>query len=239
MLVQPSFYGADNTLLLEGLDILGAHGRGVAVIDPAVTAEGTLKMYAQRGVRGLRLNLYSTAAGRGLRRIDNAFAAIANRARLVDWHVEVIAAAGVLAANAEALSRSPAPVVIDHYGLHGAARPQSGEGRGLLDLLRLPHVWIKLSAPYRVTGDTLATQPDRDWLAAILTCAADRCVWGSDWPHTPLHELQTDGAVELPYRTLSYDALVDDFVAAVGSAELAERIMVDNPTRLYGFGTSA
>jgi hypothetical protein len=34
---------------------------------------------------------------------------------------------------------------------------------------------------------------------------------------------------------LSYASLVDDFVAAVGSSELAERILRDNPARLYGF----
>ena len=40
VIVQPSFYGADNTVLLESLDVLGPRGRGVAVIDPAQTSEG-------------------------------------------------------------------------------------------------------------------------------------------------------------------------------------------------------
>ncbi len=57
-------------------------------------------------------------------------------------------------------------------------------------LLRLPHVWMKLSAPYRVSPDPLATRPDRPWLDAILSCAEERCVWGSDWPHTPPHDDQ-------------------------------------------------
>jgi YVTN family beta-propeller protein len=33
VIVQPSFYGADNTMLLESLDALGGRGRGVAVVD--------------------------------------------------------------------------------------------------------------------------------------------------------------------------------------------------------------
>ncbi len=41
--------------------------------------------------------------------------------------------------------------------------------RRLLELLRLPHVWMKLSAPYRVSTDPLATRPDRRWLDAILS----------------------------------------------------------------------
>jgi predicted TIM-barrel fold metal-dependent hydrolase len=34
VIVQPSFYGADNTVLLESLATLGGHGRGVAVVTP-------------------------------------------------------------------------------------------------------------------------------------------------------------------------------------------------------------
>ena len=38
-----------------------------------------------------------------------------------------------------------------------------------------------------------------------------------------------------PYRDLSYDALVNDFIAALPSPRLADQIMRDNPARLYGF----
>jgi hypothetical protein len=37
------------------------------------------------------------------------------------------------------------------------------------------------------------------------------------------------------YRNLRYETVVDDFMAAVGSVELIERILSDNPTRLYEF----
>src|SRR5207249_3257610 len=59
VIVQPSFYGTDNTATLEALDVLGADGRGVAVIDPAHTPAATLADFARRGVRGVRINLYS------------------------------------------------------------------------------------------------------------------------------------------------------------------------------------
>jgi predicted TIM-barrel fold metal-dependent hydrolase len=239
VLVQPSFYGTDNTLLLEGLDALGDWGRGVAVIDPEATTPGMLADYANRGVRGLRLNFYSTHAGREVSKLDDSLSQVAKLAQMVDWHVEVIAAIDVLAANADLLNRTQVPIVIDHYGLYGNFLPQTAEARRVLKLLRNPQVWIKLSAPYRVSENPLNTRPDKAWLAAILACAADRCVWGSDWPHTPPHGLQDDGAVPLPYRALSYEKLVDDFLAAVGSNELTERIMNDNAARLYGFPASA
>ena len=94
---------------------------------------------------------------------------------------------------------------------------------------------MKLSAPYRFSNDPLATRPDRRWLDAILSCSEERCVWGSDWPHTPHHDDHDGPDVVGPYRALSYERLVDDFVGALGSDALADRILRDNPARLYGF----
>src|SRR5262249_53111599 len=127
------------------------------------------------------------------------------------------------------------PVVIDHYGLYGRATPDSGEGRALLELLALPHVWVKLSATYRVSNDVIATRPDRAWLRAILDVAADRCVWGSDWPHTAPHSAARGPDVPMSYRDLSYQQLVDDFIAALPDPGLADKILIDNPAQLYGF----
>jgi predicted TIM-barrel fold metal-dependent hydrolase len=234
VIVQPSFYGCDNTLLLESLNMLGGEGRGVAVIDPE-TPQATLDDFARRGVRGVRLNLYSSAGRADLRPLDETFATLAALAQRMRWHVEVIAALDILARYADMLARAPVPVVIDHYGVYGDATPDDAAARRLLDLLRLPHVWMKLSAPYRVSPDPLATHPDRRWLDAILACAAERCVWGSDWPHTPPHDEHQDPSVVGAYRALSYPQLVDDFVAACGSPALADRIMRDNPARLYEF----
>ena len=59
VVVQPSFYGTDNSMLLDSLDALAGRGRGVAVINPETTSARTLSGMAAQGVRGLRLNLYS------------------------------------------------------------------------------------------------------------------------------------------------------------------------------------
>ena len=233
VIVQPSFYGSDNSVLLEGLTALAGRGRGVAVVNADATSARVLSDYAGQGVRGLRINLYSPIGDRSP--LALRFEAIAGLARELDWHIEVIAPIRMLADNFALLATSRVPVVIDHYGLHGGFQPDQPEGRALLSLIAMPHVWIKLSAPYRVSADPRATKPDPIWLAALLEAASDRCVWGSDWPHTPPHDQHLGGAIVSPYRSLRYETLVDDFIAATGSAELAERILSDNPARLYGF----
>jgi len=235
VIVQPSFYGTDNSLLLETLDHLGDRGRGVAVVDQAVSA-AALADFHRRGVRGLRINLYTSLGTKAP--LDVRFKASEAQARALNWHVEVIAPLAMVAENAALLASAKVPVVVDHYGLYAGFTPAQSEGRALLDLLCLPHVWVKLSAPYRSSDDALATRPDPAWLAAILSAATDRCVWGSDWPHTPEHAAHAGGALISPYRQLNYVNVVDGFVASVGSAELSERIMSDNPARLYEFAGS-
>ena len=233
VIVQPSFYGVDNSLLLESLDVLAGRGRGVAVINPGVTSVRTLSTYAAQGVSGLRINLYSPLREKAP--LANRFSDIAGIAQELNWHVEVIAPLPMLSEHVTLLENSPVPVVIDHYGVYGSLGPTEPDSRILLRLLAMPHVWIKLSAPYRVSANPLATKPDPAWLAAILAVAPDRCVWGSDWPHTPPHDAQFGSNVLGVYRNLRYETVVDDFMAAVGSVELAERILADNPARLYEF----
>ena len=186
-------------------------------------------------VRGLRINLYSP--GKAVPgRLARDFADTAKIANTMGWHVEVIAPIATLAEASRLLVRTDATVVIDHYGVYGKARPDSAVARILLEMLELPHVWMKLSAPYRVSDDPLDTKPDPAWLAAILERARERCVWGSDWPHTPAHDAQHGPDAAGVYRPLPYQTLVDEFTRAVGSGELSDMILSDNPTRLYGFG---
>jgi predicted TIM-barrel fold metal-dependent hydrolase len=237
VLVQPSFYGTDNTLLLESLNQLGAQGRGVAVLDPTTATPQILAEFSARGVRGLRINLYSPLGV--VAPLARRLGPTADCARTANWHVEVIASIQILSDNLALLSQAGVPIVIDHYGLYGKTSPDSSHGRKLLELLGQPHVWIKLSAPYRNSNDPLDMQPNMPWLNAILAVAEDRCVWGSDWPHTPPHSSHHGADVALANRALSYSALVDDFLGALGSEQRADRIMRDNPGRLYDFPNPA
>jgi predicted TIM-barrel fold metal-dependent hydrolase len=167
--------------------------------------------------------------------MDATFALLSGMALRMRWHVEVIAAFDGIARYADVFASSPVPVVIDHYGLHGNAAPDTAAGQRVLALLREPHIWMKLSAPYRVAHDPLATRPDPGWLEAILSCAEDRCIWGSDWPHTPPHDASQGPDMPVAYLALDYGRLVDDFIMTLGSRSLADRILRDNPARLYEF----
>ena len=106
VIVQPSFYRTDNTLLLESLDALGGQGRGVAVLDPANASPTLMADYHARGVRGLRINLYTLPGGKKPPPLASVFAANAALARGQGWHVEVIAPLAMLLEASGDLARA-------------------------------------------------------------------------------------------------------------------------------------
>ena len=159
VIVQPSFYGADNTVLLESLDALGGRGRGVAVVDPATIAKGRSRI-APLAAFAVFASISTAREGMDPPGMAATFSAMADLAAAMSWHVEVIAPIEVLAEERHCWRR---PRAGRHRSLRrirrqsrrrapragGAARPAAA----------FPHVWMKLSAPYRVSDDPLETRP--------------------------------------------------------------------------------
>ena len=67
--------------------------------------------------------------------------------------------------------------------------------------------------------------PDVSSMAeSVIAAAPDRVVWGSDWPHV------------MQRRGMPNDGdLLDALAEWVPDAAQRQRILVDNPARLYGF----
>ena len=236
--VQPSFYGTDNSCMMRALEELGDFGRGVAVVEPLRTSANALEDYGRRGICGLRLNLYSFALADVRSHLERSLGDALNILPRPGWHIEIIAGIQTLVATAPILANAGVPIVIDHYGLPDDHTPDSAVGRTLLDLAALPHIWVKLTAPYRCSQNPVETSPPDDWLRAFLRTAPDRCVWGSDWPHTPIRNHAQAGDSLLPYRNMAYGKLFSDFVKGLPTPDIARRVLIENPTRLYGFPSS-
>lgn len=235
VIVQPSFYGDDNSMLLDTLDRLDGKGRGVAVVEPGKVESTELIRLRAAGVRGLRANLYSPLAGKPIGTLADAFHGIEALAHSIEGHIELVAPIEILAGNADLIRQSTVSVVIDHYGLYGSSRPSDAVGRALLAIAESKHVWIKLSAPYRHDKGRLNTTPDSAWVKAFLEVAPDRCVWGSDWPHPPPHDTHQGPTVHSAYRPIGYSEFVDRFLESIPSNVSSARVMSENATRFYGF----
>jgi predicted TIM-barrel fold metal-dependent hydrolase len=234
VVVQPSFYGTDNEATLQACDALNGNSRAVAVVDPAKVDDAMAGQLKARGVAGLRINLNSRLKG-DHRQIQGVLAQHAALAQRMGWHLQLVLPFTALLGAARMIEPLPVPVVIDHFGLPLGKTADSGEAHALRDIVGMQHVWVKLSAPYRLGLGEYNTTTPRDWTAALLEAAPDRCLWGSDWPHVPPASQQTGPESTPPNRPLSYAALLEDFILAVGNADLVRRVLVENPQRLYGF----
>lgn len=240
VLVQPSPYGTDNAALLDALRILCGRARGVAVIDAERISVAELDTLTQAGVRGVRVNLEAHAnrnPAAASRRLNAAAGRIADRG----WHLQVFASLPVLAALAEDIAALPVPLVADHFaGVRAESGPEQPGFAVLLDLLRAGKVYVKLSAPYRASRAESYAELDAIGRALIDT-APGQLVWASDWPHTGggstgSNERAGRGldAVE-PFRRTDVPAALAQLSAWCGSDALWQRILVETPSRLYGF----
>ncbi|KLN56110.1 amidohydrolase family protein [Variovorax paradoxus] len=219
VLVHPSAYGEDHSLLLHAL---AAHSglRGVVVVQPG--SRLALAGLHGQGVRGAR---FSHRSGAGTNFAGSAsfddLRALAPALADAGLHAELWTDCQALPGIAAELKALPVPVVIDHMGGFDVEAGVDAPGfRVLLDLLASGRVWVKLCA-YRNLLDAPGWQAGRPFQQKMIEANPERLVWGSDWPH--LRVAPSPDAASLL-------AMFKDWA---GSDELAERVLVANPGMLY------
>ena len=227
VLVQPSVYGTDNTVMLAALREMTAAGmpcRGVAVVDEAVT-ERELNDLHEAGVRGLRFNLVDVAEpGKGapLAWIRSLCERVAPRG----WHAELLIHVDDYPDFDARFADFPTEIVIGHMGYLRLGRDVTSDGfGGMLRLAASGRCWVKLTAPYRISAGDLPYGEAGDFARAVVAAAPDRVVWGTDWPHVMVKKPMPNDA-----------DLCDLFFRWVPDPQTRHRILVDNPAELYGFG---
>lgn len=221
IVIAASSHGDDNSVVLDALDQLGPDAaRGVAIVRPGVTDE-FLDQLHRSGVRGMRFYL-----GKGSIPTAHELRQMAERAHSRGWHVQIVGDRDrELIAEWEAtLASLPCPVVIDHMGY--APQPggeTSATAKTMFRLLRAGNTYVKLSGVYIQSKVGFPSYSDVDNLAiALVQCAPERMLWGTDWPHPGAGSNKPDGAMLL------------DRLAIWAPAESTRRlILVDNPQRLY------
>ena len=223
VIVSPSSYGFDNSCLVDALEQFGDGARGVAVIRPD-TPVAELKRLHGSGVRGIRLY------GENGRVQPDQLEVYAKRIAPLSWHIQFVVGRepGTLERFERALAELPCDIVVDHMGY--LPQPNALEDPGLSVLHRLldgGKTWVKLSGVYIRSTRAQPPYDDCDALAMELARAApERCLWGTDWPHTGVKEraLKPDGA-----------ELFDRVARWIPDEAARHSVLVTNPASLYGF----
>jgi predicted TIM-barrel fold metal-dependent hydrolase len=220
VLVLPSAYGDDHSLLLHTLAI-HRKLRGVVVVRPGCLLP--LTGLWDQGVRGAR---FSHRSGAGVNFAGSAsFAdlqAVAPALADAGLHAELWTDCRVLPQIAAKIASLPVPVVIDHMGGFDPKLGTEDDGfRALLQLLDSGKVWVKLCA-YRNLQDEPDLEVGRAFQQAMIARNPERLVWGSDWPH--LRVQPAPDTVQL----------LDMFMEWADSDAEVDRILGANAQRLYG-----
>ncbi len=217
VLVQTSFMGTNNDVLLDALAQEPLHLRGVAVLDSAADPARVASLH-KRGVRGLRLNL-AGAHSHTLSDLRDWFArgtALWDAMQALGWHLQIHTDTGDLP---RVLAHVPGslPVVLDHFARPATAHAQDETLRVVAERAQHSPLYVKLSAPYRLAGLNPAVLA-RNWLDVL---GPQHLLWGSDWPCTN-HESHAD-----------YARLKTGLSQCLADTALERQVLVDNPSRLY------
>jgi predicted TIM-barrel fold metal-dependent hydrolase len=219
VLVQPSVYMTDNAVILDALAENKFPFRAVAVINDGVTDAELARMHAL-GVRGLRLNLRNANGVPG-----DLAPRIAGRIAKYGWHLQFRINAEDFVSIGPMLRALPVDFVIDHMGQVPVADGVNGAAfSAILKLAQDGRCWVKLSAPMRMSARAYPYPDVTPFVHALVAANPDRMLWASDWPHTTLTcAMPNDGD------------LVDLLPTWLPDAAVRQKILVDNPARLYGF----
>ncbi|MDH2925969.1 amidohydrolase family protein [Lonepinella koalarum] len=228
VIVQATCHGADNRALVDALEHSHGKARGVATVRADVSQEELQRLH-KAGVRGVRFNFVK-------RLVDTAptetLMTIANKITPLGWHIVIYFEAQDLAEYWDFFTQLPTTVVVDHMGRPDVSKPVDGEEFNLFVKLMAehPNFWSKVSCPERLSvtgpkalnGEQHAYTDVVPFAQRLIQLFPDRVLFGTDWPHPNLKDHMPD------------DGLLVDYIAQIATTEQQrQRLLVDNPMRLY------
>ena len=220
VIVHASCHGSEMDVTLDAIASSNDTYRGVAVVEDSVTDTELERLHAG-GIRGIRFNFVKHLGGVP----DLAvFYRLLARIKPLGWHIVLHFDAGDLIEQKALLKRIDVPFIIDHMGRVKAVDGlQQKPFQELLALFRSnPLAWIKICGAERVS---VGKRPFRDavpFAQALIAIDPGRLLWGTDWPHPNISkDMPNDGE------------LVDLLGEMCPDLAVRQRILVDNPTRMY------
>lgn len=225
VVVQSTCHGFDNGAAEDAVTARRADHRGIVLV-PTDVADVELQRLDRSGFCGVRFN-YMAHLGQGTPIAQ--VLALAARLAPLGWHLQIHGDPALLVELGPALRRSPVPVVIDHIGRVDAALGiEQPHFRALLGLMADERFHVKLSGCERISRQGWPYADALPFARRLVDDFGDRVVWGLDWPHPNLAgPLPDDGQ------------LVELLAQIAPDTAARQRLLVDNPARLYGFETQA
>jgi len=234
VIVTPSIYGSDNSASLWGIKARGPDARGVAVIDDTMS-EADLDALDRGGMRGMRLNL-ATVGTNDPALARQRFSAAVERMKRRAWHIQLYTDLAVVKAIKDLVLAAPMVSVFDHFGGADAALGLAQRGwSDLVDLVRAGKAYVKISGAYRSSTQAPDYPDIAPFAKALIAANPDRIVWGTDWPHPNSTSPGRKATDVTPFYEIDDGRLMNQLAVWAPDPAIRQKILVDNPARLYGF----
>ncbi|MFN0163893.1 MAG: amidohydrolase family protein [Burkholderiales bacterium] len=228
VIVQATCHGADNSAVIDALKAAQGRARGVATVRRDIS-DAQLQELNAAGVRGVRFNFVKRLVDFTPR---EELLEIATRIKPLGWHVVIYFEAADLPELWDFFTALPTVVVVDHMGTPDVTRPVDGPQFQLFVKFMREHqnVWSKVTCPERLSvsgpsalgGERNAYRDVVPFARHLVETFPDRVLWGTDWPHPNLKKHMPD------------DGLLVDFIPHIApTPELQQKLLIDNPMRLY------
>lgn len=246
-------YGNDCSSLMAFVDRLGRPiTSGVGVIDPYATTNEEMRHMHASGICGLRVNLYAQGAMEDVELQKRTLQAYLDRivALSLPWSLTMTTIRTEFWDVLEPfvvqnITPTGVPLITDHFALLKAPSmlpephrktPTLQPGfQSIMRLIRNGYLYIKLSAPYRVSEQSPHYEDLQLLVRACVDANKHQVIWGSDWPHTPRMKVRTheDAMTEAPFLEVDDEAWLRTLRKWLSDEEW-DLIFVHNPARLFG-----
>jgi 2-pyrone-4,6-dicarboxylate lactonase len=221
VIVQATCHGTDNRAMVDAVKTSGGRARGVALVASNISDRELLDMH-EAGVRGVRFNFVKRLVDFTPR---EELARTAARIAPLGWHIVVYFEAQDLLDLWDFFTGLPTIVVVDHMGRPDVEKPVDGPEFNLFCKLMSEHqnIWSKATGTERLSKSGPPEYVDViPFARRIVETFPDRVLWGTDWPHPNLKSHMPD------------DGKLVDFIPSIApTAGLQQKLLVDNPMRLY------
>lgn len=221
VVVQPNAYQFDNSVTLEAIQAFGPGAKGVGVVGPDMK-DAEIEHLTNGGIVGQRIFQLPYGAV-GFDRMHQVMA----RVHPFGWFANLQLDERELPKWQAEIRKLPRMFVIDHIGkfLEPVA-VDSKPFKALLGLLDTGRCWVKLAAAYETSKTGAPNYEDVGRLAkALVKHAPERMLWASNWSHPSAPKDKVPDDADLL-------DLLNDWVM---NQSTKERILVNNPSELYGF----
>jgi predicted TIM-barrel fold metal-dependent hydrolase len=233
VMIQPSFYGNDNTFMIDSLKAYDPdRARAVVVFDAANITTQQLQEWDELGVRGVRLNFATSDEIPPAAELEKTLRQYAETVKPFDWAIQLYISMDSIPGIEAVVPTLGARVVFDHIGNPTMPEPSLSPKRfdpyqidgfgSMVRLLQQGTSYVKISGPYRLSKLPGPDYVDIDPLVLeLLRVAPSRLVYGSDWPHTRFEGLDIK-----PWTEHLLDLVHGDI-------ELARMLFRDNAVDLW------